>query len=59
MYRHSFKCPKCKGKGKIDGNTCDLCKGDGTYFLNAKDEDEALKMEKLIKKQVKEGSSFL
>lgn len=60
MYQHSFMCPKCKGKGKVEGDSCcDLCKGDRIVFLRAKDEAKALKMEKLIKKQVKEGSSFL
>lgn len=55
MYQHSFKCPKCKGKGKIDNDSCDLCQGDGTVFLNAKDENAALKMEKDMKKLVKTG----
>ncbi len=59
MFQHSFKCPKCNGTGKVNGVICDLCKGDGTYFLKAKDEDKARKMEKLIQKQVKKGSSFL
>lgn len=56
MFQHSFDCPKCEGKGKIDGDSiCDLCKGDGTYFLDAKDEDKALSAEKKIKKLVKKG----
>ena len=49
MFLHSFKCPKCKGEGKVDGDSCHLCRGDGTYLLKANDEKKALKMEKLIK----------
>ena len=59
MYHHSFSCPKCNATGKIDGVICDLCKGDGTFFLVAEDEKKALKAEKKIKKLAKEGNFFL